>query len=354
MKKILGAGLSGLAAAINLRKGGEDVLVLERNAAVGMQIHPNYQGLRILTPDRVDEWFAAMNLKPRRPTIRYFSKLMLMTPRTGIRNIRSTLPVPFILRGGRGSLEWALYQEALELGVRFEFNTRQRSADIISVGHQQVDAVAYGEVFEAQDFPEDRYFYMHDDRYSPIGWYAYAIPMGDGKIEVVNCVSQPHVSRCRELFSRLLKENPLLRRYTEGKKPLSAFGGFGGVDYPETAKRGGSLLVGEAAGFQDVSRGFGMAYALKSGHLAARSLLEGLDYDMLWKKEFASELRLDFSTRFALSVFGDRLVEWYFRNAKDNGEVDFSQVPANGALYDAAEAFAFHAELLKKRVLGHW
>lgn len=354
MKKVLGAGLSGLSAAINLRKGGEDVLVLERNAAVGMQIHPNYQALRIDMPDRVNEWFASIGLRPRKPTIRYLSKMILETPRTGIRHIKSTKPTPFVLRGGEGSLEWALYLEALDLGVQFEFNTRQRSGDIIACGHQKCDAVAYGEVYRIPDFPEDSYFYMHDDRYSPKGWYAYAVPMGDGLVEIVNCVSQPHVSRCKELFRRLLAENTFLRGYVQGKKPISAFGGFGGVDYPRTAKQGRSLLVGEAAGFQDVSRGFGIAYALRSGHLAAKALLDNLDYDDLWKKSFDAELKLDFATRFALSVFGDRLVEWYFRDTKDNAEMDFASATPKGLMFDIAKETAFHAEMAKKIVVGHW
>jgi flavin-dependent dehydrogenase len=354
MKKILGAGLSGLAAAINLKKGGEEVLVLERNASVGMQIHPNYQALRIDIPDRVDEWFASIGLKPHNPTIRYLSKMILETPRTGIRRISSRHPAPFALRGGQGSLEWALYQEALDLGIRFEFNTRQRSGDIIAFGHPKCDAVAYGEVYELPDFPEDEYFYMHDDRYSPKGWYAYAVPMGGGHVEIVNCVSQPNVSRCKELFHKLLSENAFLKGYVKDKKPISAFGGFGSVDYPKTAKHGGALLVGEAAGFQDVSRGFGIAYALRSGHLAAKALLGNLDYDELWKKSFDAELRLDFATRFALTIFGDRLVEWYFRDTKDNAEVDFADAAPKGLFFEIGKGIAFPAEMMKKRIMGHW
>jgi len=39
--------------------------------------------------------------------------------------------------------------------------------------------------------------------------------------------------------------------------------------------RSGRLYVGEAAGLQDPAWGFGLRYALESGALAARCLLEG-------------------------------------------------------------------------------
>jgi flavin-dependent dehydrogenase len=152
----------------------------------------------------------------------------------------------------------------------------------------------------------------------------------------------------------MLRENQFIRKYVEGKKPLSSFGGYGGVEYPKTAKRGQSLLVGEAAGFQDVARGFGMTYALRSGQLAARSILENLDYDTLWKKDFGKDLRLDFSVRFLMSVLGDRLIEMYFRDVKDGELIDLDDYMPHGAITDAALGAAFQAEMLKKKMFGHW
>ena len=43
--KILGAGLAGLSAAINLTLGGKEVEVFERKSDVGDQIKQNYQCL---------------------------------------------------------------------------------------------------------------------------------------------------------------------------------------------------------------------------------------------------------------------------------------------------------------------
>jgi flavin-dependent dehydrogenase len=354
MIRILGAGLSGLSAAINLKKGGKEVVVLERQPAVGMQIHPNYQVIRLPSNISVTDLFNQLNLTPCNPTIKYLNKMILETPRKGIRHITSTDKINFVLRGGEGSLEHALYLEALELGVQFEFSTKQRTADIIATGHKQCDAAAYGEIYEAPEFPQDQYFYMHDDRYAPKGWYSYIVPMGNDRIEIVTCVSQPYVSSCKAYFARLLRENKFVNSLTRGKKPISAFGGFGGVDFPNTAKQSNSLLVGEAAGFQDVSRGFGIAYALRSGYLAAKSILEGSDYDNLWKTHFEEELKYDFAIRFVFSTIGDYAVEWYFKDFKDNTTVDLNSASPKGMAHKLITGLGFPAELMKKKITGFW
>ena len=44
------------------------------------------------------------------------------------------------------------------------------------------------------------------------------------------------------------------------------------------------LLVGEAAGFQDLFLGFGMKYAFLSGYIAAKSIIEEKNYDGLMER----------------------------------------------------------------------
>lgn len=60
---------------------------------------------------------------------------------------------------------------------------------------------------------------------------------------------------------------------------------------PKTAIKGGHLLVGEAAGFQDVAFGFGIRYVILSGYLASKSIIEKINYDKLWKEMFLDELK---------------------------------------------------------------
>jgi len=48
-------------------------------------------------------------------------------------------------------------------------------------------------------------------------------------------------------------------------------------------------LAGEAGGFQDAVAGFGFRYAVITGSLAARAVLDGQDYRDLLKRVFADE-----------------------------------------------------------------
>jgi flavin-dependent dehydrogenase len=94
--------------------------------------------------------------------------------------------------------------------------------------------------------------------------------------------------------------------------------------------KGRVYYVGEAAGFQDPFRGFGMNYALESGYLAAKALLEGKDYDRMWKEQFKSRIKTDLFRRYAMVVFGDRAIEHAFRNISDGDEVDWRKVNKKG------------------------
>ncbi|MEJ2689531.1 MAG: hypothetical protein P8130_06190, partial [Deltaproteobacteria bacterium] len=58
------------------------------------------------------------------------------------------------------------------------------------------------------------------------------------------------------------------------------------------------LFVGEAAGIQDLLWGFGMRTAMRSGFLAARSIIEGTDYGMAARKAFGSYLKAGVVSRF--------------------------------------------------------
>lgn len=213
---------------------------------------------------------------------------------------------------------------------------------------------AFGAIYENDSFERDRFLYMHDDRFSPIGWYFYIIPIDKTRIEVVNCCSQPYVPKVKELFYKAIKERPIVQDILKDSAELSTFGGVGGADIPKTAIIDGRLYVGEAAGFQDPFRGFGMNYALESGKLAADSIISGRNYDELWKKQFAFRMKTDFARRFAMTLLRDRLVEIYFRKVRDGDTLDFDRIRPSGFLYNAGESLFYRLELLRKKITGYW
>jgi flavin-dependent dehydrogenase len=65
-------------------------------------------------------------------------------------------------------------------------------------------------------------------------------------------------------------------------------------------------VIGEQAGFQDALAGFGMRYALRSGLLSARSIVEGTSYTGLWRRQLRPLLRAGIVNRFLFNAAGAR------------------------------------------------
>ena len=82
------------------------------------------------------------------------------------------------------------------------------------------------------------------------------------------------------------------------------FGGFGNFFLWDSQVRHGKIYVGETAGFQDCLWGFGIRYSIMSGYLAARSVLEGTSYDVLWKNNLGPMLETSLINRFLFEKSG--------------------------------------------------
>ena len=242
-------------------------------------------------------------------------------------------------------------------GAEFHFNSRLPEADaaIIATGGRGCDFAAIGGVYEDTDFPRDSYLAVFDDRLSPFGWYSYIFPIGSDRIEFVNCASQPHVPELAKLYEKAVCGRKCIRNWLEGKKKVASFGGSGWARLPKSAFVGGKYYAGEAAGFQDPFMGFGIAYARRSGKLAADAIAGGGDYDAAWKRELLPHLRKDYARRFAMSVLGDRLVEMMMKKYDDGDCADISHAaPEKFPLYSAVERGFAELELLKRRLSGNW
>jgi len=133
---ILGAGLSGLSAAINLSKGGKNVIVYENKDSVGEHLPPCHQAL-MRTDGNHKKYLNGLNLKPIFDVTHFFKSYFC----TRKRDINIHLPesVPFVSRGGKKSLEFGLFKEAESLGVTFEFRTKitEKEVDIVSSGRKR-------------------------------------------------------------------------------------------------------------------------------------------------------------------------------------------------------------------------
>lgn len=308
---VVGAGIAGLACAIVLAKSGRAVTVREWHQTVGSRFHGDFQGLENWS-DRLDvlEELRAAGIE------RSFD---CHPVRNGIafdawghsHPIHGDRPLYYLVRrgGGSGSLESGLCQQADAAGAQLRFGdrvTKPTGTSILAVGPRTADVIASGYVF-ATDLPNGNWI-AFDNQLAPHG-YAYLL-IQDGSGTVASCMftgfknHAEYVARTVRFFSE--------KAGLEMRDPRR-FGGFGNFRLPRTAVHGANLVVGEQAGFQDALAGFGMRYALRSGILAARSLLEGQDYTALWRRELLPLLRTGVSNRFIFTILGETGRRWALR-----------------------------------------
>ncbi len=147
----------------------------------------------------------------------------------------------------------------------------------------------------------DGAFIAFDENLAPSG-YAYLL-IHRGRGTVASCLftnfkqQKLYVERTCAFFASaagLKMTNP------------QAFGGFGNLRFPQTGLQGGHPVIGEHAGFQDALAGFGLRYSVFSGVLAARSLLEGRDYQELWRRDLLHRMKASVVNRFLFNTVGRR------------------------------------------------
>ena len=193
--------------------------------------------------------------------------------------------------------------------------TSSRSSPVASpaslaTGAGKVAGAAYGLHYENVNASKAVHVF-YNDRYAPKG-YLFVLPY-DNSVDVTTAMycSPDDYGRIREYFRRSLNENGVLRELLDGAEEVCEVSGHGDFNVPASAVRDGSLYVGEAAGFQDGSNGFGVRYAILSGYLAARSIIDGSDYDRLWKEAFLDDLEYYFKRRMVYQRMGNSDFENY-------------------------------------------
>ena len=309
--EIVGAGPAGLTCAIVLARAGRSVLVREWHDTVGTRFHSDFQGL--------ENWSDRRDVLDELREAGIEGGFMVHPVDEGVAfdawgesyPIRSDRPLYYLVhRGGReGSLDLGLLDQALDLGVEVRFGDRVRNPAqqaVLAIGPRTADAIAAGHVFET-DMPDGNWV-AFNNALAPLG-YAYLL-VHDGRGTLASCMftgfkrQADYVARTVEFFS----EKVGLRM-----RDPTPFGGFANFRLPRTAVQGGHLVGGEQAGFQDALAGFGMRYALRSGILAARSLIGAQDYTLLWREQLLPLLRTGTANRFVFNSLGERGWRWALR-----------------------------------------
>ena len=319
--RIAGAGPAGLAAAITLARGGAAVELYERGRAPGARFQGGLQLLESYSDDTdVLEELNQLGLATefwRRPATR--AELRDAGGRATAVSSRRPFGY-FILRGpGAGSLEHALAAQALALGVRLHCNTtlELERADIAATGPGPADGVAKEEVFETDD--PDRIEVLFDPALAP-GGYAYLFlieGIGTLGIAVLRQFErlEPSFERCRERFHAAA---PFTSRGPRSKLSYMNF-----FLRDAAARPAGPLHPGEAGGYQDYLFGLGIRYALRTGQLAARCLLEGRPFEALCQQRFGPQLEGGIGNRWLYELGGGKLLGRMVRRA---GGRDFREL----------------------------
>ncbi len=293
--RIAGAGPAGLAAAITLARAGRAVEVFERRGCCGARFDGDLQGLENWTPgtDALDE-FRALGID----TDFHAAPCRRGVQTDGVRDDAFAFDTPafYIVKRGDipGSLDRSLARQALALGVDIRFNADcpAGTADIEATGPRGRSpfAIDTGIVFET-DAPDCAVALLNDD--AAPGGYAYLLITGG-----YGCCCTMLFADFASIHRRFARARELLiERRGIGVRNARQVGGLGHVRARAGWVSGASRYVGEAAGLQDFLWGFGMRLAVRSGALAASSLLGGADYAAAADSAFAGGLRIGIANR---------------------------------------------------------
>ncbi len=216
--------------------------------------------------------------------------------------VKSGKPIFYLVKRGPmpGTLDTGLKEQALELGAEIIFNHRldhTKGKTIVGIGPKGGDVIAVGITFDTS--MEDIAVVVLDDDIAPKGYAYLLVNQGYGTLATVLFREYRRGDECFRKLRTFLNSRMELDIRNENQ-----FGGFGNFFLRDTQVRQKKLYIGESAGFQDCLWGFGMRFAITSGYLAAKSLIDGSDYDALWKRELKPMLETSLINRFLFEKLG--------------------------------------------------
>lgn len=283
---IAGAGVSGLTAAINLKRAGRSVRVLERHSVSGEQRFPDW--------DAVENWTSSEDLPRFLERIGiddsrfHYSGRNLFTvvdPYGRRYDVRTGRPFFYLIKRGAvdGGLENGLQAQAEAMGIPIEYGRAcsPGQAAIWAAGplSRATEYVSVGFTFRT-DHP-DWVCGVVDKNLAPRA-YAYLVVVdGEGTLAVLLSEARREANQLLERATRVFQQHADLDIRDRRKS-----GGSGG-DIAAFWHSHRDFVIGEAAGFQDYLWGFGIRHAFASGYLAAQAIVN----DKEWQRVVDREIR---------------------------------------------------------------
>jgi flavin-dependent dehydrogenase len=311
--RIAGAGPSGLAAAIVLARAGRGVEVHEAKADVGTRFIGDLQIIESASEREPVPSFLDRIGVERNFYFRAADWATFYDARRIARVIRSGEPYGWFIRRGPedGTLDRGLLQQARAAGANVIFNSRLSvdEADVVATGPASPDGLAREMTWRTGEPERIDVFFNH--KLSPGGYFYLFILDG---IATFGCAIVADFKRIDEYFAHSMEAAQQLHPF---QVPAETRTGYSYMNFhlKQRATNGQARYVGEAAGFQDYLFGLGIRYALTSGYLAARSILEERDFDELWQSELGAKQETSLVNRFLYETGGNFGLSIFVRQA---------------------------------------
>ncbi len=292
-----------MTAAIVLAKHGYKARVYEISPCAGHHMHGDFQGLENWSSDKdIIRLLKDIGIDINFLCVPYHGG-DIHAPKMAPLGIKSEKPIFYLVKRGDmdGSLDNGLKEQALSLGVKIFFNSRFETASgkiIIAAGPKRADFIAAGITFDTE--MHDWAVVVFDDEIAPKGYAYLLINNGCGTAATV---IYKDLKNGKKYFKNMI--NFFKNKKNIDIKNDKKFGGRGNFFLRDTQVCHNKIYIGESAGFQDCLWGFGMRYAILSGYMAANSIISGLDYDLLWKKELKPMLETSLVNRYLFEKLGN-------------------------------------------------
>ncbi|KAB2847922.1 MAG: NAD(P)/FAD-dependent oxidoreductase [Ignavibacterium sp.] len=296
---VVGAGPAGFTAAISLARSGYDVNLYEQNNDVGLRFNGDFQGLENWTDEEDTlKILSRIGIKINFLCHPYSGNDGLFYgPKLKKVKVKTSRPLFYLIERGSNdnSLDQGLKKQAEEIGVNILWGQKLDSVDsqtsIVGTGPKAADAIAKGMVFKTS--LKNQFIGFVNNKIAPKA-YAYLL-VNNGKATFATCMFEDFKNE-KLYYERSLRvlKSVIDIDINEPKE----FGGF--VNFfnePVPSKDNKILYVGENAGFQDALWGFGIKYAMLSGYLAARSIIQNKSYDELCKAYLYPKLQTSLANR---------------------------------------------------------
>ena len=303
--KIMGAGLSGLAAATVLAKAGIEVHVHDVREDSGKRFDGDFQALENWSMD-VDffDQLKSWGFDPTEFKASEFREIDLIHPDDEISKTYSPKIAYRIVERGTSehTIDQGFKRMAIAAGANLHYKSRVKEEDcqIIACGPKGTSAVAYGEIFKTKH-PNHIAFQLND-KLAP-GAYSYLIII-DGVGLICTCLWRKQKGTDRflnETIAWYQKHYPDI-----DMEPIKRVGGKGDFTINKRYFQDERYYVGESGGLQDFMWGFGMRMAVWSGYLAAQDILGNCNYEKEVRKQLMPYVRTSVTNRFLMNRVGDK------------------------------------------------